>query len=175
MSHNIAKSHSQFGSDSSDKGFPLRCMKRAMSSLSSKNRLRTLLRLSHLTSVRLRADLLQEQLELTVIEATRPNEIYCFHDRGHYIIHPQQLPALFDSYFFAFSLSLVQPSPLFLHKLLVQRLILIPPTFPWAMHVYLQTPSHQKCRRGPTSRLFMDSCAVSMLSVLLSRANEKAM
>uniref|UniRef100_A0A0E9SVR7 Uncharacterized protein n=1 Tax=Anguilla anguilla TaxID=7936 RepID=A0A0E9SVR7_ANGAN len=51
MSHNIAKSHSQFGSDSSDKGFPLLCMKRAISSLSSKNRLRILLLLSHLTSV----------------------------------------------------------------------------------------------------------------------------
>lgn len=51
MSHNIAKSHSQFGSDSSGKGFPLLCMKRATSSLSSKNRMRTLLLLSHLTSV----------------------------------------------------------------------------------------------------------------------------
>ncbi|KAI9517072.1 hypothetical protein NQZ68_008327 [Dissostichus eleginoides] len=30
----------------------------------------------------LRAHLLQEQLELTMIQATRPNEVHCLHDRG---------------------------------------------------------------------------------------------
>lgn len=48
MSHKIAKSHSQFGSDSSGKGFPLLWMKKAMS---QKNRWKTALLLSHLTYV----------------------------------------------------------------------------------------------------------------------------
>jgi len=43
----------------------------------------------------LRAHLLQNQLELALIQATRPNEVYCFHDRGHYIIQFQNLSTQF--------------------------------------------------------------------------------
>lgn len=35
--------------------------------------------------------LLQKQLELMVIQATRLNEVHCFRDCAHYVIHPQHL------------------------------------------------------------------------------------